>query len=132
MKQLLFLIVMMCALPFMGQAAHNSDNTEKVYDQVEQTPQYPGGQAAMFQFLRDNIVYPAKAQKQKIEGKAFVKFIIEKDGTVSQVKTLKKTHPLLDAEAVRVVKLMPKWTPGMKNGKPVRTIVALPVMFKLK
>ena len=123
---------MMCALPFMGQAAHNSDNTEKVYDQVEQTPQYPGGQAAMFQFLSDNIVYPAKAQKQKIQGKVFVKFIIEKDGTVSQVKTLKKTHPLLDAEAVRVVKLMPKWTPGMKNGKPVRTIVALPVMFKLK
>jgi len=78
-----------------------------------------------------NIKYPEQAVKEGIQGRVTVRFIVEKDGSISDVKPVLSVHPLLNKEAVRVVKSMPKWTPGKQNGKPVRVRFNLPVMFKL-
>ena len=102
-----------------------------VGDIVPQMPQFPGGQEALMQFLVDNVNYPEVARKKKIEGRVVVQFIVEKDGSIGEQKVLRSVHPVLDAEAMRVVNIMPKWVPGMIDGKPARVKYALPVTFKL-
>ena len=99
---------------------------------VEQKPMFPGGDAAMMQWLSSNINYPPAAAEEGISGKVTVQFIVEKDGSVSHVTIARGKHPALDAEALRVVKKMPKWTPGRNNGAPVRVTYMLPVTFKLQ
>lgn len=94
-------------------------------------PVFPGGQEALMQFLVDNVNYPEVARKKKIEGRVVVQFIVEKDGSIGEQKVLRSVHPVLDAEAMRVVNIMPKWVPGMIDGKPARVKYALPVTFKL-
>ena len=105
---------------------------DKVYDIVEVMPQYPGGMPELMQYLAKNIKYPIQAQKKGIEGRVTVRFIVEKDGSISNVTVVRHIHPLLDKEAVRVIKAMPKWSPGMLNGKPVRVKFNIPVAFRLK
>ena len=104
---------------------------DMVFDVVEVMPQFPGGQIAMLQYLMKNIKYPEQAMKEGIQGRVAVRFIVEKDGSISDVKPVLSVHPLLNKEAVRVVESMPKWSPGKHNGKPVRVRFNLPVMFKL-
>ena len=99
---------------------------------VEQKPSFPGGDAEMMKWLGNNIVYPPVAAEEGVSGKVTVQFIVEKDGSVSNVKVVRGKHPALDAEAVRVVKKMPRWTPGRNNGAPVRVTYMLPVTFKLQ
>lgn len=99
---------------------------------VEQKPAFPGGDAAMYKWLGDNINYPAAASEEGIQGKVTVQFIVEKDGSISHVQVVRGKHPALDAEAKRVVSKMPKWTPGRNNGQPVRVTFNLPVTFRLK
>lgn len=99
---------------------------------VEQQPMFPGGNAAMYKWLGENINYPAAASEEGIQGKVTVQFIVEKDGHISNVHVVRGKHPALDAEAKRVVSKMPKWTPGRNNGQPVRVTYNLPVTFKLK
>lgn len=99
---------------------------------VEQKPSFPGGDAAMYQWLNSQIVYPAAASEEGISGKVTVQFIVEKDGRVSNVHVVRGKHPALDAEAKRVVSKMPKWTPGRNNGQPVRVTYNLPVTFRLQ
>ena len=99
---------------------------------VEQKPSFPGGEAAMYKWLNSQIVYPAAASEEGVSGKVIVAFVIEKDGHVTNVQLARKKHPALDAEALRVVKKMPKWTPGRNNGAPVRVKYNLPVTFKLQ
>ena len=99
---------------------------------VEQKPMFPGGDAAMMSWLSSNINYPPAAAEEGVSGKVTVSFIVEKDGKVSNVKVARGKHPALDAEAVRVVKKMPKWTPGRNNGAPVRVTYMLPVTFRLQ
>lgn len=94
-------------------------------------PVFPGGQEALTQFLIDNVNYPEVAEKKKIQGTVLVEFIVEKDGSIGEQKVLHSVHPVLDAEAMRVVNIMPKWEPGMLHGEPVRVKYALPVKFKL-
>ena len=115
---------------FMTSTAQTKKN-DMVFDVVEVMPQFPGGQIAMLQYLMKNIKYPEQAMKEGIQGRVTVRFIVEKDGSISDVKPVLSVHPLLNKEAVRVVKSMPKWTPGKQNGKPVRVRFNLPVMFKL-
>ena len=79
----------------------------------------------------ENIKYPEQAMKEGIQGRVTVRFIVEKDGSISDVKPILSVHPLLNKEAVRVVESMPKWSPGKQNGKPVRVRFNVPVMFKL-
>lgn len=99
---------------------------------VEQKPSFPGGDAALYKWLGSNIVYPAAASEEGVQGKVIVAFVVEKDGSITNVQVVRKKHPALDAEAVRAVKKMPKWTPGRNNGQPVRVKYNLPVSFTLQ
>ena len=124
------LMMLVLLFSFMTSTAQTKKN-DMVFDVVEVMPQFPGGQIAMLQYLMKNIKYPEQAVKEGIQGRVTVRFIVEKDGSISDVKPVLSVHPLLNKEAVRVVKSMPKWTPGKQNGKPVRVRFNVPVMFKL-
>jgi tonB family C-terminal domain len=124
------LMMLVLFFSFTTSTAQTKKN-DMVFDVVEVMPQYPGGQIAMLKYLMENIKYPEQAMKEGIQGRVTVRFIVEKDGSISDVKPVLSVHPLLNKEAVRVVKSMPKWTPGKQNGKPVRVRFNLPVMFKL-
>ena len=124
------LMMFVLLFSFMTSTAQTKKN-DMVFDVVEVMPQFPGGQIAMLQYLMKNIKYPEQAVKEGIQGRVTVRFIVEKDGSISDVKPVLSVHPLLNKEAVRVVKSMPKWNPGKQNGKPVRVRFNLPVMFKL-
>lgn len=98
---------------------------------VEQMPEFPGGASAFMQWLTRQLQYPTAAQSQKIQGKVVVSFIVNKDGSIAEVKIEKSINPYLDREALRVIRMMPNWKPGIQNNKPCRTMVAVPVVFKL-
>jgi protein TonB len=104
---------------------------DQVYYVVEVMPEYPGGQDALFSYLSHNIKYPEEAERKGIEGKVTLTFIVEKDGSISEVEVVKPVNPLLDNEAVRVIKSMKGWIPGKQNGKTVRVKYTIPVTFRL-
>ena len=124
------LMMLVLLFSFMTSTAQTKKNN-MVYDVVEVMPQFPGGQTAMLKYIMENIKYPKQIMEEGIQGRVTVRFIVEKDGSISDVKPILSVHPLLNKEAVRVVKSMPKWSPGKHNGKPVRVRFNLPVMFKL-
>ncbi|WP_081834989.1 MULTISPECIES: energy transducer TonB [unclassified Bacteroides] len=93
-------------------------------------PEFPGGMSVCLKFLASSIRYPIEAQEKKIQGKVVASFIVEKDGSLSNIKVVESVHPLLDAEAVRVISMMPKWKPGIKLNQPVRVIYRVPVTFR--
>ena len=103
-----------------------------VFESVEQMPQYPGGEMAMMKFLAESIHYPVNAVKNKVEGRVIVQFVVEKTGEIGEVKVVRSVDEELDAEAVRVVKELPKFTPGRVNGKAVAVWYTLPITFKLQ
>ncbi|ERJ99064.1 energy transducer TonB [Hoylesella pleuritidis] len=103
----------------------------KVFDMVEEMPSFPGGQAALMQFLLSNTHYPAVAQENGVQGRVTVSFVVEKDGSITDVQVARSADPSLDKEAVRVVKSMPRWTPGRQNGSTVRVKFNVPVTFRL-
>ena len=105
--------------------------TDKVYEVCEQMPIFPGGDAALMKYLSENVKYPALAIKAQEQGRVVVSFTVEKDGAISDAKVARSVTPSLDAEAVRVVKAMPKWTPGKQDGQLVRVRYNVPVSFKL-
>ena len=109
---------------------HEEEN--KVFDVVEQMPAFPGGQAALMQYLSSHVKYPAVAEENGISGRVTVQFVVERDGSVTDVRTMKSVDPSLDREAERVVKSMPKWIPGKQNGSPVRVKYFVPVVFRLQ
>ena len=126
---------MMAVLGLMTANAQKtvvSQSNQSVYDQVEQMPEFPGGMPAMIEFLQTNLKYPKDAIKQQVGGRVMVMFVVETDGTLSNVRVARKVFPSLDSEAVRVVKTMPKWKPGKEKGRPVRVNFTLPVVFSLK
>lgn len=106
---------------------------DKVHTVCEVMPEFPGGQEALLQFLSKSIKYPTEAFEKKEEGRVSLTFIVEKDGSISDIKVVRSISPSLDAEALRVVKLMPKWTPGKnKSGEIIRVAYTVPVTFKLQ
>ena len=105
--------------------------TEIVDETADQMASYPGGTPALMDFLKENIKYPEQAEREGIEGRVVAGFIVERDGSVSNIEILKSVHPLLDAEVVRVMSLMPNWIPGRQNGQPVRVKYSLPITFRL-
>ena len=127
MKKLIFV------LSFLGVATltSNAQEQDKVFVDYEENAQFPGGEQECFKFLAANVRYPAECIEKGIQGRVIVSFIIETDGTLDEIKTMRSPDPLLTKEAERVVALMPKWKPAMQNGKPVRSRFALPVMFRL-
>lgn len=124
------LMMLVLLFSFTTSTAQTKKN-DMVFDVVEVMPQFPGGQIAMLKYIMENIKYPKQAMKEGIQGRVTVRFIVEKDGSISDVKPILSVHPLLNKEAVRVVESMPKWSPGKQNGKPVRVRFNIPVMFKL-
>lgn len=109
---------------------HEEEN--KVFDIVEQQPLFPGGHAALMKYLSENTKYPVVAQENGVQGRVTVQFVVEKDGSISDVHVLRGVDPSLDKEAVRVVKSMPRWTPGKQNGITVRVNYRVPVLFRLQ
>ena len=105
---------------------------QKIHEVVEQQPQFPGGQAALFSWLSQNIHYPPVAEENGIYGRVVVSFVVETDGSISNVQVVRGVDPSLDKEALRVTKAMPKWQPGKQNGQAVRVKYNLPVTFKLQ
>ncbi len=115
-------ILLLCG--FMTSSIAQTEGTSKAL--------FPGGDKALVQFIENNLKYPEVAQKQKWEGKTLVAFTVNEDGTLTNVRVLKSSFVPLDAEAMRIVKLMPKWTPAMENGIPKKEMVVLPVNFDMK
>ena len=116
-----------------SDATAPADTTKNVvYDVTETMPQFPGGQEMMMKYLAANIKYPASAVKAKKQGRVIVTFIIQKDGSVAKARIARSVDPELDAEALRIVKAMPNWTPGTQDGKPVNVKYAIPVVFSLQ
>jgi len=104
----------------------------EIFSHVEVPPQFPGGEAELMKWLRDNISYPAIAAEQGIQGRVVLRFVVGPDGTVGNVEIQRSLDPSCDREALRVVKKMPKWLPGKQNGNPVHVYYTLPVSFRLQ
>ncbi len=107
---------------------------EKVYTMamVEQKPEFPGGDAAMYKWLGDHISYPAQASEEGVQGRVVVEFDVSKTGAIENARIVRGRHPALDKEALRLVKSMPNWQPGRNNGQPVKVTFTLPITFKLQ
>ena len=118
--------VLMLLVSFVMSMAMNV-----VAQELEQLPQFPGGDTELMSFVAQNLVYPEQAVKDKVQGRVIVEMVIETTGEVVDAKILRSLSPECDAEVLRIVKLMPKWTPGYKDGKPVQATFVLPVVFKL-
>ena len=104
----------------------------KVFDVVEEMPSFPGGQGALMSFLSSNIKYPVVAQENGVQGRVIVGFVVERDGSITDVKVMRSVDPSLDREAQRVVRAMPRWKPGKQNGSAVRVKYTVPVVFRLQ
>ncbi len=109
-----------------------SDTEDKVHNSVEEKPQFPGGEKALLEFFMRNIRYPQDAQKAKIQGRVIAQFVVTKTGSIGDVKIVRGVYPSIDKEAIRVIKMLPAFTPGKINGKPVSVWYTIPVMFKLE
>ena len=105
---------------------------EEIFMVVEDQPEFPGGTAALLEYLRKNIKYPAICRENNIQGRVLVTFIVNKDGAIVEPEVVKSVNPSLDKEALRVISQMPNWKPGYQRGKPVRVKFTVPVNFQLK
>lgn len=105
---------------------------DEVFIVAEQMPEFPGGMKELFKFLQDNLKYPESAKKNNVQGRVIVQFVVEKDGTPTEFNVVRAVDPDLDAEALRVLKTMPKWKPGMQRGEVVRVKYTVPVTFRLQ
>ena len=114
-----------------GPVREESDD-DRIFEVVEENAEFPGGDEACYKWLNDHIKYPAIAQEQGIQGRVFMQFVVNKDGSIVDVKVLRSPDPALSKEAERVIKMMPKWKPARQGNKTVRSRFNLPVMFKLQ
>lgn len=120
----IFVIIVFVIVPLISFS-------QEPYVMVEEMPEYPGGDQAMYKFIAENIVYPFEAKENNIQGKVFISFVIDTVGKVTEVKIIRGVDPLLDAEAVRVVSLLPYWKPGKHEGKYVRVQLIIPINYQL-
>ena len=116
----------------IAQPEPPKEEETKVFDVVEQMPSFPGGPSALMQFLSSNIKYPVVAEENGVQGRVVCTFVVEKDGSITDVRVIKSVDPSLDKEAMRVVKSMPRWIPGKQNGSAVRVKYTVPVTFRLQ
>lgn len=138
MKKILFIALLSFGFMANAMAQHFDEGEEvieqsesdKVFEVVEKMPSFPGGQGALFDFMEKNIKYPKVAEDNGIQGRVILTFIVKKDGSLSNVRVAKSADPALDKEAVRLVKSMPKWNPGIEKGQYVNVKFTLPVTFR--
>jgi len=131
----LFCIIVFSSLLLNSKLLFSQNDTTvrgEVFQLVEKMPQFPGGEEALIEYLVNNIRYPKEAKESNIQGTVYLSFVIEIDGTVTNVKVLRGIGGGCDEEAVRVIEGMPKWTPGYQRGKPVRVQYNLPIKFVLQ
>ncbi len=131
MKTTFLILIMVAFCAFTANAQEKEKKNGDVYTEVEEMPEYPGGMEGLRNFLVENVTYPEKAKKNKITGKVYVSFVIDKNGAVTNTQIAKGVDPDLDKEAIRVVRLMEKWTPGKQDGKAVNVQLTLPIQFAL-
>ena len=125
---------------YIGEVTYENDSIQQnidiedtiVFLIVETSFEYPGGEEARMKFLQENLVYPKIARETGYEGKVIIDFVVEKDGSLTNFKIVKRVHPLLDQEALRVVKLMPKWIPEKRKGKAVSVKYRMPISFRFE
>jgi len=136
MKKHSILISFIALIFNIGFCSANEDATEKdsdyVYTFVEKMPEFPGGLQKMTRFILENFIYPRSLVEMGLQGKTICKFIVEKDGSLSNITILRSLHPDIDKELIRVVELMPKWIAGEKNGETVRVYFAFPFDIRLQ
>lgn len=131
-RLLSLILILCCCIPSFAQRKPMPKIGEDgVYFYADKMPEFPGGQDAMFKYLRENVRYPVNAQKNGITGRVMVQFVIQEDGTLDNVKILRSVSPELDNEAMRVVQAMPKWSPGVDDGKAVKVKFTIPISFNL-
>lgn len=132
MRKLFFIMFILCFAGFTQQVYSQNSSIEEsaIFTKVDKMPEYPGGQVALVKYLSKNIKYPSKFKKNKINGRVFVSFVIDKDGKVVTPKIVKSLNEECDAEALRVISKMPDWIPGEKNGIKVAVQFGLPVNFE--
>lgn len=133
MKKLLyFFLIGILSCSSTSLLAQKTDNSEdKPVYSVEQMPQYPGGDEALLKFIKENLKYPKEAAEGGVEGKVVIRFVVNREGTVTDVTVVRSLNAVCDQEAMRVVKMMPTWTPGKSNGRNVPVYFTLPVVYKL-
>lgn len=112
--------------------APKEEATDEIFVVVENQPEFPGGNAAMMKFLSDNIKYPVIAQENGLQGRVITNFVVERDGSITDVQVVRGVDPSLDREAIRVIQSMPRWKPGQQRGQAVRVRFTLPVVFRLQ
>jgi protein TonB len=122
----LFLILFLATCTMAAHAQNTTKEQDPVFNQVETQPQYPGGLKALWDFIKNNL------QSGTEKGMVYTSFVIEKDGSVTNIKIIKSLSETADAEATRIIKKLQKWTPGMQGGKPVRTAYTMPVKFPMQ
>jgi protein TonB len=134
MKNIFYLALLAVLLFGFSSNKSYAQNDSAVYNFVtmKNPPTYPDGLPKFYKFISSNITYPAEAKEKKVEGNVHISFIVEKDGALSNIKILRKLGAGTDEEAIRVLKLVKKWNPGIQNGKPVRVQYNLPIRFSLK
>jgi TonB family protein len=130
MKHFLTLLIF-TSIGFSAVAQQDTVKEEMIYDMPEIMPEFIGGPDALEDFVKKNIVYPPDAKAKGIQGKVYIQFVVEKDGTVTNEVVRRGVNPLLDAEALRVAKLLPAFKPGTMRGKKVRVRYTLPIVFSL-
>ncbi|HNW50870.1 MAG TPA: energy transducer TonB [Prolixibacteraceae bacterium] len=109
--------------------AITQEESDEVFGIVEQMPEFPGGEIALYEWISNNIRYPKDAVDRGIKGKVYVNFVVDRNGNISNVHVVKSIHPSLDKEAIRVITSLPKWNPGLQGGKPVKVSYTLPINF---
>ena len=131
-KAFILLVTMVLACVTVDAQTVTSDGpNNEIFTVVEQDPQFPGGNDALYQYLGQNAHYPPQAKEQGLQGTVYLTFIIEREGNISNIRVLRSPSDLLSEEAVRLVKAMPKWKPGKQRGKNVRVQYNLPINFQL-
>lgn len=136
---LLLLSICFCAVMFAQSDGVNTTSNDTVFGaddyicvNYETWPEFPGGQQEMFKYIQENLIYPKLALKKQIQGRSICQFIVEKDGSISHIRVVRSSgNKSLDRAAIRVIKTMPKWTPGRLQGKIVRTHYVLPVNLRI-
>jgi len=121
-----------CLFEVQGQTKDTIVEEDGIFIVAEVMPEFPGGEQALMKFLQDNVKYPEKIGEADIAGRVLVQFVVEKDGSLTDVKVIKSLAPPIDEEAIRVIKLMPKWKPATQKGNPVRMWHRLPIHINLQ
>ena len=129
--KLMIPVMLLMVVSFSVNGQNNEKKNNVYFEEVDEMPEYPGGKEGLFKFISENVQYPEKAKKETVTGKVFVSFVIDKDGSVTDVKIARSVNPELDDEAVRVVKKLKKWTPGKKDGEVVKVGFTMPIKFAL-